>query len=173
MLRIPLIYLKDKQAYGESMLSLLGKPIDLARRLKDDGYKLIHLIDQDALAGRSTNLDIYDHLTYFINVEVECAPRDEIVKKLLSLKCRVVLPPDASGLSALREKKLIVAKVSGSYAGHLDDFHDVVVEDADEDAVKRFLAMGKRVIIYEKDLGKIKSKEVKKQIWGVLVSSPL
>jgi len=165
-LRIPLIYIKDKQAFRkeDTLLRFIGSPVELARKFKKEGYKLIHIVDLDALSGVSTNLDIYDSLTYIINVQVECAPDEGLVKKLLSLKCRVVLLPSSLDLSALREKKLLVAKVSKQE--DVGDFHDVVVEDADDALVKTFASMGKRVMIYEKDHEKVKEK-----VWGVIVSS--
>lgn len=174
MLDIPLVFIRHKQVFREDMLTLLGKPVDVAKKLKEGGCTLIHIVDEDALAGNSSNLDIYNNLTYFINVEVECAPKVEIVHKLLSLKCRVVLaPPLKAALSGFREKKLLVAKVPHDYAGGasgLEGFHDVVVEDADDAAVAHFAAMGKRVIIYRKDLQKLGPK-AKEALWGAISTS--
>ena len=168
MLSIPVVYLKDKQAFQKRILSQPAKPIDMVKDLAKE-YKLIHIVDLDALAGRSTNLDIYDKLTYFVNVEVESAPIDVLVKKLLSLKCRVVIRPLSSNpdLSEIREKKLLVALVKSDDKSLtlIEQFHDVIVENADEDSVKRFTASGKRVIIYEKD-----RKSVQSEVWGVLIS---
>ena len=166
-MRIPLICIKDKQAFRkeDTLLRFIGNPIELARKFKKEGYKLIHIVDLDALSGISTNLDMYDSLTYIINVQVECAPNENLVKKLLSLKCRVVLPPSDLDLSSIREKKLLVAKVSKPETD-VKDFHDVVVEDADDALVKTFASIGKRVIIYEKDREKVKG-----DVWGVIISS--
>jgi hypothetical protein len=171
-LNIPQVYIKDKQAFAKAggPMRLLGKPLDLARGLQKQGCRLIHFIDTDALAGSPANLDVYDGLTYFMNVEVECAPRADFVRKLLSLKCRVVLPPsDAPGgldVTSMREKRLLVAKIPKGYGGDAEGFHDVVLEDAEEAEVERFGRLGKRVIIYEKDRKKVSSK-----VWGVI--SPL
>lgn len=174
MLDIPLILIRHKQVFRQDMLTLLGKPIDVAKRMKAGGHKLIHIVDEDALSGNSSNLDIYDHLTYFINVEVECAPKEDIIRKLLSLKCRVVLPPPLPpGLSRFREKKLIVAKVPRGYAGGaagLAGFHDVLVEGADDAAVERFAAMGKRVMVYSADLEKL-GKKAREAVWGSISPS--
>jgi predicted metal-dependent phosphoesterase TrpH len=171
LLDIPLIYVRHKQVFSEDMLRLRGKPVDVAKKLKSAGCTLIHIVDEDALAGNSSNLDIYDNLTYFINVEVECASKEEIVHKLLSLKCRVVLaPPLKTALSGFREKKLLVAKVPHDYAGGaagLEGFHDVIIKDADDAAVARFAAMGKRVIAYQKDLPKLGPK-AKEALWGAI-----
>lgn len=168
MLEIPLIRVRHKQVFREDMLTLAGKPVDVARRLKEAGTKLIHIVDEDALAGLSSNLDIYNDLTFFINVQVECAPVDALVKKLLSLKCRVVLAPGALDVSRYREKKLLVAKVPAGYGGGLGGFHDVLVEGADDASVARFSAMGKRVLVYAKDLKKLKSPQA---VWGAVTSS--
>jgi len=165
LLVIPVIYVKDKQAFRKegSILRLLGKPGDVAKTFKEKGFRLLHIIDLDALAGLSTNLDIYDSLTYFINVQVECAPVDALVKKLLSLRCRVVLPPSQLDLSEIKEKNLLVAKISKDSKQPLDDFHDVIIEDADADSVEKFKSMGKRVILFKED-----KEKINEQIWGVI-----
>jgi hypothetical protein len=168
-LRIPIIYLRDKQVFVKKggPMEFRGKPLDVAREFHEGGCKLLHIVDMDALSGSQANIDVYDALTYFINVEVECAPRQDMVRKLLSLKCRVVLRPD-SGLDvgALEEKKLLVAKIPPGYAGEAAGFHDVILEDADEVLVERFRSLGKRVIIYEKD-----EPKAGKGVWGVISSS--
>lgn len=171
MLDIPLVLIRHKQVFKQGMLTLLGKPLDVAKKLKAEGCTLIHIVDEDALTGNSSNLDIYDHLTYFINVEVECAQKEDIVHKLLSLKCRVVLaPPLQPALSGFREKKLLVAKVTRDYAGDLAGFHDVVVQGADDAAVERFAAMGKRVIVYREDFDRLGPK-AKGMAWGAISTS--
>jgi len=165
------MHVRDKQAFSleAGMMRMIGKPIDVAKRWKEEGCKLIHIVDVDALNGTSTNLDIYDNLTFFINVEVECAP--SIATKLLDLKCRVVLSPSAGpAVEGFREKRLLVAKLPPGHAvdgRELAAFHDVILEEADEGAVEKLLSLGKRIIIYEKDEGKIRSKGV----WGVISSS--
>ncbi len=171
-MEIALIILKDKQAFskGEGPMRLIGKPLDVARRLKERGFRLLHIVDSDALNGKPANLDVYDGLTYFINVQVECAPRPEFVHKLLSLKCRVVLPPSdlpgAMDVRLVKEKRLLVAKIPPGYGGSAEGFHDVILEDADDGSVRRFSALGKRVMIYKKDEGK-----VEEAVWGVIAPS--
>lgn len=166
-MKIPLLFLRDKQAFSkkDGILHLEGKPLALARDLQEQGIRLIHFVDMDALSGMSKNLDIFGQLTFFINVEVECAPKDSLIMRLLDLKCRVVLPPDAP-VSKYREKKLLVARIPDGYSGDAEGFHDVILENADEQAVKRFEKLGKRVIIFEKDKEKVKGKP-----WGVISSS--
>ena len=171
VLRIPLIYLRDKQAFRkeDGMLRLVGKPLDYAKELKKAGYLLIHIIDMDALSGMPKNLDVYDNLTYVINVQVECAPEPAIIMKLLSLKCRVVLAPDAD-VASLKEKKLLVAKISAAYSGVAEGFHDVLLEEADGPSIDKFIELGKRVIIYEKDEPGVAVK-LRKKLFGVIDST--
>lgn len=174
-MRIPSIYIRDKQAFRKEggILRLIGKPLDYAKEQKEAGCKLIHIIDLDAIKGLQSNLDVYDNLTYLINVEVECAPQQDIITRLLNLKCRVVLPLSADILS-MREKKLLVAKIPAGYSGDAEGFHDIILEDATDEEVARFVKLGKRVIIYEKDEGKLKGKGKaggKDGIFGVISSS--
>ena len=166
ILRIPQMVLRDKQAFRNEggMLRHIGKPLDEARRLKKEGCQLIHIVDMDTLAGLSNNLDVYSNLTYVINVQVECAPVAALIMKLLTLKCRVVLPPSFD-TSHMKEKRLLVAKIPKGYEGDAAGFHDVILEDADEGQARRFTQLGKRIIIYEKDEGKVKEP------WGVISSS--
>jgi hypothetical protein len=169
------MHVKDKQAFIEKdgMMRLLGKPIDAAKIWKDEGCKLIHIVDADAIKGTPTNLDIYSNMTYFINVQVQCAPVKAILTKLLTLKCRVVLRPiDGASIAAMAEKKLLVALVrSGESPGQeeLAPFHDVILEDADDESVSRCLSFKKRVIIYEKD--ELRLKRTKDDVWGVISTS--
>ena len=165
-MHIPQYIIKDKQAFTKGM-RMAGKPIDMAKKLKGE-TELLHLVDSDALKGMPTNLDVYNSLTFVINVQVECAPKEEIVKKLLSLKCRVVLPPSFD-TSNLKEKKLLVAKFGKDYDGKADGFHDVIIEDADDGSVERFSSYGKRVMVYEADYQLL--KKTKKLVWGVISSS--
>jgi uncharacterized protein related to proFAR isomerase len=161
MLKIVLFHVKDKQAFVKlsGVPRFAGNPVEVGKKLKDEGCKLIHIIDEDALKGMTKNLDVYNALTFFINVQVECAPQEEIVKKLLSLRCRVVLPPDAD-ISDYEEKNLLVAKLPDDYKGDAKGFNDVIVSS--EDQAKRMLSLKKRVMM----LG-----ESKQKLWGTI--SPL
>jgi len=151
MLKIPLVTIKDKQALDERGLRLLGKPVDVVKDLRDQGAKLIHIVDKDALRGMATNMDVYDKLTYLINVEVECAPARDLVLRLLSLRCRVVLrPPVPFDLGVIEEKRLLVARVGKGYTGSLSGFHDVILDDADKPSVQRMAKLGLRVIVVGK-----------------------
>jgi hypothetical protein len=165
-MKIPLFYLRDKQAFTkkEGVLRLEGKPLDLARDLQAQGIRLIHFADLDALSGNSRNFDIFSGLTFFINIQVECAPKEEMITKLLDLKCRIVLPPETP-VAKYKEKRLLVAKIPQGYSGSAEGFHDVILENADQTAAKKFEALGKRIIVYEKDKNKVKNA------WGIISSS--
>lgn len=166
-LRIPIIYIKDKQAFTKKngVLRLLGNPVHIVREMAKQGTKLIHMIDEDAKKGVATNLDVYDKLTYFINVEVECGEHESIVEKLLGMKARVVLRlPTKLDLNKWKEKeRLLVGIVGPDYKGNANGVHDVILEQADEEKVKRFLELGKRVIVHETG-----DKELETLCWGLL-----
>lgn len=171
MLKIPLIYIKDKQAFANSnLLKVIGKPIDVAKELYKEGYKLIHIIDVDALKGLSTNMDVYDKMTYFVNIQVECGPNMQLVQKLLSVKARIVLEPSVKiNLSELKEKKLLVAKVK-SKKDDVSTFHDVILNSNDVGLIEHFDKEGKRIILFEKENEKSIKSKVK--IWGKIISFP-
>jgi hypothetical protein len=160
MLKIPLIHLKDKQAFARlgSIPRLLGNPVELGKDLKDRGCKLIHIIDEDAMKGMTKNLDVYSALTFFINVQVECAPQEQIVRKLLSLRCRVVLPPDVD-ISGYDENNLLVANLPPGYKGKADGFKDVIVRS--EADAERMIKLKKRVMLLG-EAGKTK------YLWGLI-----
>lgn len=166
MIKIPLIHLKDKQAFAKSgsVLRFLGKPLDVARKFKEDGFKLIHIVDEDALSGLSTNLDVYNNLTFIINVQVECAPIPALVHSLLNLSCRVVLEPGRMDLSGIKEKQRLVAKILPGTSPSVDDFHDILLLDADEELIEKYSGLGKRIILYE-------SEKKNKKAWGIILSS--
>jgi uncharacterized protein related to proFAR isomerase len=73
MIRIPLVYLKDKQFYvkQKGVLRILGNAVEIAKEL-GSRYRLLHIVDLDLKKGSTANFDIYDKLTYFVNIQVEC-----------------------------------------------------------------------------------------------------
>jgi len=169
VLKIPIIYVKDKQASrkDQGMLRLIGNPVFLARDMKQKGVKLIHIIDEDAKRGISNNLDIYDKLTFFINIEVECSENEVMVGKLLEKKVRVVLKlPAKTDLSKWKgNERLLVGIAPSGYKGNAEGVHDVIIEDANDVKVEKFAALGKRIIVDEADYRRLKRK---KAIFGVL-----
>jgi len=151
-LSVPVIHLKDKQAFikTEGMLRLKGNPVDLIKRMKKEGIKLVHIIDQDAINGMKTNLDVYNSLTYILNIEVEGVKDEKMIEKLLAMKARVVfsLPSDFDLKKWKDSKRLLVGKIKENYKGNAEDVFDVIVE-TEEDA-KKFKKLGKRVITPKK-----------------------
>ena len=164
-MEIPLIYLKDKQAFtkNEGSMRLLGKPLDLAKKMKDTGYLLIHIVDLDAKKGMETNFDVYDKLTFFINIEVECGENERFVKRLIEIKSRVVLDlPSKLDLGKFAEhKRLIVGKIKKDYAGDAKEVHDIILEGPTKELFSRFKS--RRLIVYDNYKGKEK-------IWGTISS---
>lgn len=164
MIKIPIIYIKDKQAFSFPNKELLGKPIDICKEYAEKKYKLIHIIDLDGLIGSATNMDIYDNLTYFINIEVEIAPKEQLLKKLLSIRARVVISQkDKDLIAKFKEKNLFVAKLEKDEIIEDTDFLDIIIQEVDEKNINRI--KNKRIIIYQKDIKKLKNP------WGVLLES--
>ncbi len=153
MIRAKLLYLREKQFFVKKggALAYLGKPNDISKRLKEDGFGLLHIIDLDAIKGQKTNFDVYDTLTYSIHVQAECGANPAFMERLLKINCRVVvhLPADLSALSVM--KKSLLGIVPAGYKGSVEDFGDVLLEDATLASVKKFSKLGKRVFVYEKD----------------------
>jgi len=170
-LDIPLFYVKDKQAYkkAEGTLRSIGNPSQIARKLSESGAKLIHIVDLDAKKGSSSNLDIYDGLTYFVNIEVECSEDEKLVEKLLSKKSRVVITlPAKTALSRWEKNERLIVGIAGpDYKGDAEGAHDIIIESAGDPEVERFSRLGKRVIVHESDYPKLKTGN-RKLVWGVL-----
>jgi uncharacterized protein related to proFAR isomerase len=168
---IPFFYLKDKQAFvkSEGTMRLIGKPIDRCRRLSKDGIKLIHILDLDAIRGMSTNFDTYDHLTYFVNIQVEIGSKLDFIERLLRIKARVVVElPTELNIGQLQQyERLLVGKIKSDYVGNISGVHDLVLENADDECVKKFHKTGKRIMIYESNYRKLET-ENRKLVWGVL-----
>ncbi|HID72762.1 TPA: hypothetical protein EYP38_02365 [Candidatus Micrarchaeota archaeon] len=169
MLRIPVIYVRGKQAFSkeEGILRLLGKSADVARDFAEQGVKLIHIIDEEA-RDTSPNFDVYDSLTTFMNIEVECRTKS-FAMRLVAIKARAVvrLPAEFSLDDFSDDERLMVGLIGSSYSGSVDGVHDLTMEDADDSAVEKFSKTKKRLIVYKKDYEKLKT-ENKKKIWGVL-----
>jgi len=172
MLKAKLIYLKDKQAFTKEggTLRLMGKPVESVKKLQEQGYGLVHIVDLDGLKGMRTNFDVYDKLTMFMHIEVEAGNNAELVEKLLGISARVVigLPAriDLGTAKATGHKRLIVGKVDGKFTGNVDESFDLLVENADLESVKRLAKGGKRILVYSKDYGKAMEKYVFAAIEG-------
>ena len=144
--------IRDKLIFTEEQGSIrqLGKPMDILRRLAEE-TKLLHIVDMNALNGNMTNFDVYDHMTYALNIEVECAPREEQVKKLIARGARAVFRlPCALDLSAFgKNRRLLVGKTNGTDTN--DDVFDYYIESEDIKIVEKVCKL-KRTIVYSKTL---------------------
>jgi len=153
-LTVPVIHLKDKQAFekSEGILRLKGNPVGLIKKMKDEGIKLVHIIDQDAINGLKTNLDIYNALTFVLNIEVEGVKDEKMIEKLLSMNARIVFElPSKFDLKKWKNKiRLLVGKIPENYEGNAEEVYDVIVEKD----IEKFKKLGKRVIIYKKNYKK-------------------
>lgn len=99
--------------------------------------------------GKRTNYDIYDHLTFIMYVEVEVRPEPGMIKPLLDVNARVVVPLSSGlDLSKFAEKKrLLIGKITPRYKGSLEDVHDIYLDGESESLVKEMIKSGKRVIV--------------------------
>ncbi|MBI2079961.1 hypothetical protein HYT84_04285 [Candidatus Micrarchaeota archaeon] len=161
-LKIQLIYVKDKQAFvkEEGVLRLIGKPIELANKWKKEGIKLIHIIDLDASLGSSTNFDLYNSLTYLINIQVEGVKDEKLLEKLLSIGARVVvsLPTKIDLRKFEDKKKLLVGKINA--VTNTESVHDLILESESKEILE--LAKGRRLIVFGE-------KKRKFEAFGVII----
>jgi len=159
-MKIPLIYLKDKQAFvkKDGVMRFIGKPLDIAKKMKGEGHILLHIVDLDET---ESNFDIYDKLTYFINIEVECGENEHLIKRLLEINARVVvILPSKLDLKKYN-KRLLVGKINTEYEGNAEDVHDIILEKPTEELFLRF--KDRRLIVYDNYKGKEK-------VWGIIFS---
>jgi len=150
MLHIPVIYVKDKQAFSKKggTLRLIGKPIDIAKKFHKDGTKLVHFVDLDAMNGNENNMDIYDNLTFILHLEVEGAKSERVLKHLLALNARVVIDlPTKLDLAQFAEKRrLLVGKVKQPGAASEAVFDLLYAGESQEEAAA-LLATDRRIIL--------------------------
>jgi hypothetical protein len=149
---VPLIYIKGKKAYTKRLGTLkpMGSAIKIAKRLQDRlGTELVHIVDLDALNGKKTNYDIYDHLTFNMYVQVEVKPDPKLIKPLLGIDARVVIElPAKLDLKQFSEKKrLLVGKITPRFRGTLDDVYDVYLDGESPAKVQELLRKKRRVFV--------------------------
>jgi len=158
MLEVPLIYIKDKQAFRKinGTLKILGNAVEIARKLSAK-YKLIHVIDLELEKGITTNFDIYDKLTYFVNIQVECND-EKIAERLLELKARVVLKlPTKLPLEKWNERLLVgIIKNTEDASG----VHDVILMNPTKNKIEKYKE--KRVMVFKEKWDK------KIKVWAVI-----
>lgn len=147
--------LKDKQFFAREggRIKLAGNPIALAKKLIETGVKLLHIEDADIRA--MGNFDIYDKLTYIINIEVEAPCDEKIIKKLLGVRARVVVELPCAKLEKFKEsKKLLVGKIkSWEDVEGIDFVNDVIVFS--ESDIEKAEGLGKRVLFWGKTKKKV------------------
>lgn len=145
--------IQDKLALREQggILRQAGRPMDILNSLPKD-IKLLHVLDLNAKNGNTTNFDLYDHITYALNLEVETSAVEKTVKMLLARKARVVLElPCALDLGKFAEsRRLFVGKTDGKEKNK--DMHDYYIETEDLPVVKKLAKEGARVLLYSKTI---------------------
>jgi len=171
MIKAKLIYIKDKQVFAKenSTLRLIGKPIEIAKKLNKEGFELLHIIDLDAQKGLETNFDVYDKLTYFLHIQVEIGKESALLEKLLKINARVVvnLPTKFDLKKVAKNKSLLVGKIKNDYKGTKDDedyVQDILIENATLETIKKLSIAGKRILLYKKDF----SKDMEKFVFAVI-----
>ncbi|MCP4646652.1 MAG: hypothetical protein GY852_02810 [bacterium] len=161
-MEVPILYLQGKKAYTKRLGTLkpMGSAIKIAKRLRERlGTELVHIVDLDALNGKKTNYDIYDHLTFIMYVQVEVKPDPDLIKRLLKIDARVVIElPTKLDLKQFEEKKrLIVGKITPRFKGSLEDVHDVYLDGESPPKVQELLKKKRRVLV-NKDQNKKSTK---------------
>lgn len=147
---VPTIYIKDKQAFSKEggMMRLLGPAVEMIRQLSQK-YRLFHIIDLDLKKGSTANFDIYDKLTYFAHIQVECDD-EKAIEKLIDVNARAVVRlPTALNLGKWN-KKLLVGIVE-SPGEDISGVNDVIIAGGDEktamEIMKKCEKEGKRIML--------------------------
>ena len=147
---VPVLHVKGKQAFRTEMgsMRLLGNAAQLVRSLSEE-YALFHVLDLDALKGNKSNFDLYDHLTYFTHVQVECKPDPKLISELLKMEARVVVElPSALDFEKFGKKKsLLVGKVKPGFAEPLPPIREIILDGKDDELAKRILNEDKRLFV--------------------------
>ncbi|MBU0590689.1 hypothetical protein KKF81_01445 [Candidatus Micrarchaeota archaeon] len=175
-IQVPIMYLRAKQIFSKEkgIMRITGKPGDVAKTLAEKGYKLLHIIDLDAGTGTSPNFDVYNSLTHFINIQVE-SKKDvidqEFLKKLVDVKARVIIKLPASfDLAKLSlSERLLVGKIDSNYDGDVAGVYDLIIENADDKTIEKFVKTKKRLIVSQDNYSKLKLKN-QKLVWAVIES---
>ncbi|MEM2908593.1 MAG: hypothetical protein QW590_03550 [Candidatus Bilamarchaeaceae archaeon] len=164
ILKVPVIYIKDKQAFEKyaGTLRLLGSAPEIARELSKK-YRLLHVVDLDLKGGSLANFDIYDKLTYFIHIQVECS-NESAARRLLQLNARIVVELPTKLPLEEWNKRLLVGIVSGDEDAAL--VHDVIIRNPSKEKIDKYRSQGKRIMLYENEW------DQKEDIWAVILSKP-
>ncbi|MEM0356308.1 MAG: hypothetical protein QW465_00940 [Candidatus Anstonellales archaeon] len=116
------VILKDKQFYTVDM-RLIGNAVEITRELANT-YNLLHIRDRDLERGVIKNLDIYDKLTYYINVQVEIHRELLELERLLEFQVRLVAIPGIASRYSLYKAIMI-----DRYDQLVDNIRDVIISD--------------------------------------------
>jgi len=149
-MEVPLFFLKGKQAFREELgsLRLLGNAPQLVKKLSAE-YALFHIVDMDALRGNKGNFDLYDHLTYFTHVQVECKPDQKLVEALLGFEARVVvdMPSPLDFEKFGKRKSLIIGRVKPGFQEPLPPLREFILDGKDDELARRILSEDKRLFV--------------------------
>jgi len=149
-MEVPVILVKGKQAFKKSMgsMRLLGNAANLVKKLSEE-YSLFHIVDMDALNGNKSNFDLYDNLTYFTHVQVECKPDEKLISALLQMEVRVVvdLPASLDFEKFGKKKSLIIGKVKPGFAEPFPPIREILLDGKDDELAKRILSEDKRLFV--------------------------
>lgn len=116
------LILRDKQFYTTDM-KLMGNSVEVAKQLAKD-YDLLHIRDMDMDRGVVKNLDVYDKLTYYINVQVEVHREIDELRRLVDFQVRLVAIPGIA-----KRIDLYKAIIISRYEDLIEQIRDVVVTD--------------------------------------------
>ncbi|MGV8176968.1 MAG: hypothetical protein ACP5NX_04155 [Candidatus Bilamarchaeaceae archaeon] len=158
MIHGKLLVLKQKQFFEtkDGVLRLLGPAGEAGKRLARE-YKVLHIVDMDAKSGKGANFDIYDSLTSFVNIQVECAGNSALAKRLYGLGARVVIEAgDGLDRSVVRQNLTVLktAEPGGEEAEKdLGLVKDVLVLGPTEGKLAAVKRAGKRVFIFSEGPG--------------------
>ncbi len=149
--------MRDKQFYAKQkgVLRLLGNAVEIAKRLSGK-YELLHIIDLNLQKGDTANFDVYDKLTYFIHIQVECE-NEKMAERLLEIKARVVLKLPTKLPIEKWNERLLVGVVSEKEDA--EGVHDVILENPTKEKMEKYRE--KRIMVFEGS---------KEKAWGVIFS---
>ncbi len=147
---VPVLYVKGKQAFRKEMgsMRLLGNAANFIRKLSDE-YSLFHIVDLDALNGNKSNFDLYDNLTYFTHVQVECKPEEKLIGALLQMEARVVvdLPSKLDFEKFGKKKSLIIGRVKPGFSEPFPPIREIIMDGKDDELARRILSEDKRLFV--------------------------
>lgn len=167
---IPIIYLKDKQVFSKEggMMQLLGPAVETIKRLSQK-YKLFHIIDLDLKKGSTANFDIYDKLTYFTHIQVECDD-EKAIGRLIDVNARAVVRlPTGLNLGKWNRRLLVgIVEIPGE---DISGVNDVIIPSSDEkkarEIMKKCEKEGKRIMLCAAG-----RRVDEKKVWAIISDAP-